>query len=64
MNSAILPFMVFYIAFFERHYKRSYREKSILVKSFTFMLINSLFIPTFGLGDIVNFFQNLFQKEL
>jgi hypothetical protein len=49
MNSGILPLLVFFISLFERHYKRSYREKSILVKSFTFMTINTLFIPTFGI---------------
>lgn len=49
MNSGILPLVVFWISFFERHYKRSYREKFILVKSFTFMIINTLFIPTFGI---------------
>jgi hypothetical protein len=49
MNSGILPLAVYWISVFERHYKRSYREKSILVKSFTFMIINTLFIPTFGI---------------
>jgi hypothetical protein len=49
MNSGLLPIAVYWISVFERHYKRSYREKSILVKSFTFMIINTLFIPTFGI---------------
>jgi hypothetical protein len=48
MNSGVLPLCVYYISLYEKHYKRSYREKSILVKSFTFMIINTLFIPTFG----------------
>jgi hypothetical protein len=54
--------VVYYIAYFENHYKRSYREKSILVKSFTFMIINSLFIPTFGgvdLTKILNFVREI-----
>lgn len=62
MNSGVLPFCVFYIAIFERHYKRSYREKSILVKSFAFMIINTLFIPTFGIFDIsriLNYFSKI-----
>jgi hypothetical protein len=49
MNSGILPLAVYYISLYERHYKRSYREKSILVKSFAFMIINTMFIPTFGI---------------
>lgn len=52
MNSGVLPLAVYYISLYERHYKRSYREKSILVKSFTFMIINTLFIPTFGILSI------------
>lgn len=49
MNSGVLPLAVFFISLYEKHYKRSYREKSILVKSFLFMIINTLFIPTFGI---------------
>jgi hypothetical protein len=63
MNSLILPFAVFYIAYFENHYKRSYREKSILVKSFTFMIINSLFIPSLGAVDIDKILKFLYEVE-
>lgn len=46
MNSGILPLVVYYLSLFEKHYKRSYREKSILIKSFFFLLINTLIIPS------------------
>lgn len=52
MNSGILPLVVYFISLSEKHYKRSYREKSILVKSFAFMIINTLFIPTFGIFSL------------
>ena len=48
MNSGVIPFIVGYIAMFELHYKRSYREKSIFVKNVVFMVVNCFFIPTFG----------------
>lgn len=64
MNSGVLPLCVYYISVYERHYKRSYREKSILVKSFTFMIINTLFIPTFGIFSfykVANYLYNFFE---
>ena len=48
MNSGVIPVIVGYIAVYELHYKRSYREKSIFVKNVVFMVINCFFIPTFG----------------
>ena len=62
VNSGVLPLCVYYISVYEKHYKRSYREKSILVKSFTFMIINTLFIPTFGIfsfNKVINYLYNL-----
>ena len=52
MNSLIIPFVVGYIAMFELHYKRSYREKSIFVKNVVFMLVNCFIIPTFGVLNV------------
>ena len=48
MNSGVIPVIVGYIAVYELHYKRSYREKSIFVKNVVFMVINCFIIPTFG----------------
>ena len=48
MNSGVIPIIVGYIAVYELHYKRSYREKSIFVKNVVFMVINCFIIPTFG----------------
>jgi hypothetical protein len=64
MNSGVLPLAVYYISLYERHYKRSYREKSILVKSFAFMIINTMFIPTFGTlsFNTINKFVEAFKK--
>ena len=46
INSGVLPLTVYYLSLFEMHYKKSYREKSILIKSFFFLLINSIIIPS------------------
>lgn len=52
MNSGVIPIVVGYIAMFELHYKRSYREKSIFIKNVIFMIVNCFFIPTFGVLEI------------
>ena len=45
INSGLLPLIVYLFSLYEKHYKRSYREKSILIKSFIFLLINTIFVP-------------------
>ncbi len=59
MNSGVIPVIAGYIAMYELHYKRSYREKSIFVKNVVFMVVNCFFIPTFG---VLNWerFKNVF----
>ena len=67
MNSGILPLVVYYLSLYEKHYKRSYREKSILIKSFIFLLINSILIPSFKNDELVNMLNKLkefnFEKK-
>lgn len=52
MNSALLPLVVYYLSLFEKHYKKSYREKSILIKSFVFLLLNTIIIPSLKHDEI------------
>jgi len=64
LNTGILPFAMFWIAIFERHYKRSYREKSIFVKSYVFLIINTFVIPTFGGFTITGIIKSFYFKKL
>lgn len=64
MNSGILPLVVYYLSLYEKHYKRSYREKSILIKSFLFLLINSIFIPAFSNDDFEKLLGKLLDLDL
>lgn len=59
MNSGILPLVVYYLSIYEKHYKRSYREKSILIKTFIFLLINAIFLPSIKEERFVFMFNKL-----
>lgn len=64
MNSGILPLVVYYLSLYEKHYKRSYREKSILIKSFIFLLINTILIPSLKRDELNLMIDRLLEFNL
>ena len=52
INAAVIPTVSSLMALWEMHYKRSHREKSIMLKSFSFMFFTTILLPTFGHLDL------------
>lgn len=64
MNSGLLPLVVFYLSLYEKHYKRSYREKSILIKGFIFLIFNAILIPSLKEEKLYKMFDNIAELNL
>lgn len=64
VNSGILPIVTYYLALYEKHYRRSYREKSILIKTFVFLAINSFIIPSFKTEEISLMFDKILDLNV
>lgn len=61
--SALLPTVVYYSAFFERHWTRSGENRTTMHKCYTFLIFMVLLLPSLGLTSLDVFFRWLFDKS-
>ncbi|XP_034148064.1 CSC1-like protein 2 isoform X4 [Esox lucius] len=61
--SALLPTIVYYSAFFERHWTRSGENRTTMHKCYTFLIFMVLLLPSLGLSSLDVFFRWLFDKS-
>eukprot|EP00743_Colponemidia_sp_Colp-15_P010510 GILK01011581.1.p1 GENE.GILK01011581.1~~GILK01011581.1.p1 ORF type:complete len:435 (-),score=70.25 GILK01011581.1:217-1395(-) len=64
INSVLVPVAIDYCAEWERFDLKSQKEKAVLSKNLVFLLINSLFLPMFGLSSIQTFVELSGEYEL
>ncbi|KAL7677616.1 hypothetical protein ACOME3_003852 [Neoechinorhynchus agilis] len=63
MTSSVLPVVIGYTGYLERHWKRSTRIITHVFKSYFFVLLTVLIIPSLGLMSITGFLRWLFQID-
>uniref|UniRef100_A0A6Q2YSF2 Transmembrane protein 63B n=1 Tax=Esox lucius TaxID=8010 RepID=A0A6Q2YSF2_ESOLU len=61
--SALLPTIVYYSAFFEKHWTRSGENRTTMHKCYTFLIFMVLLLPSLGLSSLHVFFRWLFDKR-
>uniref|UniRef100_A0A8C7UD26 Transmembrane protein 63B n=1 Tax=Oncorhynchus mykiss TaxID=8022 RepID=A0A8C7UD26_ONCMY len=61
--SALLPTIVYYSAFFEKHWTRSGENRTTMHKCYTFLIFMVLLLPSLGLSSLDVFFRWLFDKK-
>uniref|UniRef100_A0A3Q3X3S4 Uncharacterized protein n=1 Tax=Mola mola TaxID=94237 RepID=A0A3Q3X3S4_MOLML len=61
--SVLLPTIVFYSAFLERHWTRSGENRTTMHKCYIFLIFMVLVLPSLGLGSLDIFFRWLFQTS-
>ncbi|XP_030604392.1 CSC1-like protein 2 isoform X2 [Archocentrus centrarchus] len=61
--SALLPTIVYYSTFFERHWTRSGENRTTMHKCYTFLIFMVLLLPSLGLTSLDVFFRWFFDKS-
>ena len=61
--SALLPILVWYGGHMEKHWTKSSTHFHIMNKTYGFLLLMVLVMPSLGLGAVSVYLENLFSKE-
>jgi len=56
-SSLIVPFLIYFVATYERRERLSHLEKSVLAKNIAFMLFDIIVLPAFGLSTIYSLLE-------